>query len=679
MSPYRHCRHSKHTVARRASFCALVAIGLASALLATAIGCSATSTGETGANTASADSSTTGSGIDTVISADMAGMDFDFSNRDTATDYDSASATTIALNDAGTTIAGAGATASGDTVTIASEGTYIVSGSLSNGQILVTADETAKVHIVFAGVSITGGNGPCVYIQSCDKAFITLADGTQNTLSDGTAWTLSGTDGEPNATIYSKSDLTFNGNGSLMVQATVKHAIVSKDDLAITGGSYTIEAAGDGIRGKDCVKINGGTFAISAVQDGIKTTNDSDDNRGFVFITGGTFTINAQDDGIHATRLIRISEGSLTIAAGDDAMHSNTDLLIDGGSVSIDAKDDAVHGEYNLCISSGTLHVASCYEGIEGQGILISGGDIYVASDDDGINASEGGTSSTKNSAAGSGDQSNPPTAQGTDTMPAAPGTQQNDSATSQAPQGTPTAPDSQQTEHAMSDGQQNGTSGGQQSSSDEVGTVTISGGQIVLVCTKDGDSIDSNGSLTMTGGLVLISGTTQNDNGALDYDTTATITGGTILALGSTGMAQSFGSDSTQASIVATVQGNAGDLVSITDSSNAVLCSFKAVNEFSWILASNSAIQNGSSYHILIGGSNAAANEYGYASSGTVSGTAASTDATATTAQSSQSMGAGPTGMQGGGMGGPQNGSGAQGSIPDSNRMQAPQSSMSA
>ncbi len=608
------------------------------------------------------------------ISANTTSMDFEYSDRDQDPSYDEAEATAITLSNSDAEIEGDGATADSNVVTITEEGTYVVSGTSSNCQIVIAADDESKVQLVLDGVDITCESGPCINITGGDKVFITLAEGSSNTLSDG-GWTITGESDEANATIYSTSDLTLNGTGELTVNATVYHGISSKDDLVITGGTYTINAANDGLRGKDCVKILDGTFTINASEDGIVSSNDSDEDRGFVSIDGGTFNISAGDDGIQATRYIRTVGGNITIDAADDALHSDLDLLQDGANLVIDAGDDAVHGEFNVHIASGTLRANSCYEGIEGESVLVSGGENTVYADDDAINAVSGTTDATDETAEESAAENATNDATDEELAAAMEEALSADNADSSAPEATEqnsTESSGDMEEQAPSDMEQAPAEGGMQPGEppsgnmeagqfgggmmdgDGIGDIVITGGETVLICTQDGDSLDANGSLSMTGGVVLISGTTGNGNGVFDYVTGGSITGGTILALGSSGMAMSFDSSSTQASVVTNVDGSADDLVSIVDGDGNVVISYRAVNDFSWLLASSENITDGSEYEIVIGGSNADANDLGYATSGVVNDGATAASATAST----ESQGMGMMGGMGGGMpqgGGPQ------------------------
>lgn len=564
------------------------------------VGCSSASSTST-----SATDSTQGAASSDVSRVDTASMDFTYSTRDLDSSYDASNATTIELTGDGASVSGSGASVDGSTVTISDAGTYVLSGSLTDGEILVTASDTSKVQIVLNGASITDQDGPAIDIESGDKVFITLATGTTNSLSDGSSYSLADGEDEPDATIFSKSDLTINGEGSLTIDGNYKDAVHSKDDLVITGGDITIDATDDALSGKDCVKIDGGTIDIVAGGDGIKSSNDSDTDRGFVSIDGGTLTLDVGDDGIQAARYIRLEGGAIDITAADDAIHSDMDAALDGSTMTIDAGDDAVHTEFYLDIEGGSTTVEACYEGFEGQTISIDGGQNYIVSSDDGVNATEGDSGSSDETAAQSQATQN---------------------------QGRPT--------------------GMQEGGFSSVGVLDVTGGTTIVVA--DGDGLDSNGSIAMSGGVVLVSGPEANDNGSLDYDSTGSITGGYFIALGSSGMAQTFDSSSTQASVSASVDGQSGDLVEVCDSDGNVLISYRAEKSFALVIASTPDIVDGTSYEVCTGGTVSDADSHGFSTSGTVSGATDEGSIEATTeVQGTMGMG----GMQGGGgMDGAQN-----------------------
>ena len=260
-----------------------------------------------------------------------------FTNRDYEVGYEEEEATTIDVSEY-----------NNETVSIKDEGTYIITGTASNVQILVDASD-AKIQLVLDGANITNTDSAVIFVNDADKVFVTLASGSSNTLSC-TSDIQSIGDVNVDGVIFARCDLTLNGEGTLNITAATGNGIVSKDDLAVTSGTYVIDAGNHGIQGKDSVRISSGSLNITSGEDAIHSDNDEDDGKGFIYIAGGTIEISAGDDGIHA----------------------QTDLTIDGG----------------------TINIAKSYEGLEGHTITINDGDISVVSSDDGLNAAGGNDSS---------------------------------------------------------------------------------------------------------------------------------------------------------------------------------------------------------------------------------------------------------------------------------------------
>lgn len=263
-----------------------------------------------------------------------------FTDRDLDPSYDKA--TTIDL------------TKETSKVTITEAGTYVLTGTL-HGQVVVKVADTDKVQLVLNNATITNNASAAIYVQSGDKVFLTLAEGTRNTVSSSATFASADEETGDNVdgAIFSKATLTFNGTGKLTVNCDNGHGIVSKDDLKVTGGTLDVTAARKGLAGKDSIRIHDGSITVKAGDDGLHTSNDTDTGKGFLYIEGG----------------------SLSIASGDDGIHAETDLTIKGGKIDITKSE----------------------EGLEGQNIDISGGTIDIVASDDGLNASEGssGTDNT--------------------------------------------------------------------------------------------------------------------------------------------------------------------------------------------------------------------------------------------------------------------------------------------
>ena len=249
-----------------------------------------------------------------------------FSQQDLDGSYDASQAVAISLQGDTAACDDPGVIMDGSTVTITAEGVYILSGTLYDGQIQINAPDSAQVQLVLNGADITSADSSAIYALEADHVFITLADGSENSLSNGGAY-LPIDENNLDSVIFSKTDLTLNGSGSLAIYAEAGHGIVSKDDLIITGGTYTIEAASHGMTGKDTFCIADGTFTIHSGKDGLHAENTEDSTLGSLYITGGTFTIAAQGDAVSASGALQIDAGTF-------------DLLTGGGSAAVSMSYD---------------------------------------------------------------------------------------------------------------------------------------------------------------------------------------------------------------------------------------------------------------------------------------------------------------------------------------------------
>ena len=295
-------------------------------------------------------------------------------------------------------------TVSGGTVTVNGPGTYLVSGTLANGGIVVNADKQDKVQLVLNDVSISSDTGAAIYVAQADKVFVTLAEGTSSTLTNSGRFAQDA-DGEIDAVIYAKDDLTLNGSGSLTINSPAGHGIVGKDDVTVTGGSYAITSPDSAMTANDTLAVAGGSFQITTNKDGLHSENSDDDTLGAIYITGGSFVIRAGDDAVHAESLLQIDGGSLDLTAAEGL--EATYIHINDGQINISATDDGVNvarksSAYNptVEISGGTLTVTmgpGDTAGIDSNGnLIITGGTVNVtaasAFDYDGTASFTGGT-----------------------------------------------------------------------------------------------------------------------------------------------------------------------------------------------------------------------------------------------------------------------------------------------
>lgn len=526
----------------------------------------------------------------TTQNIDIANM---FSDRDMETGYDEEKSVNIKLADNGATSDSDTVKISDNTVTITEEGTYVLTGALTDGMVIVEVKDTEKVQLVLNGVEITNETSAAIYVRSADKVFITTTENAENVLENGGEYTAID-DNNIDAVIFSKADLTLNGTGSLMVNAEAGHGIVSKDDLVLTSGTYEIQSASHGLSGKDSVRVANGTYTITSEKDGIHAENADDDSLGFVYLAEGNFEIVAKGDGISAGNWLQSDGGTYTIIAGDgsenvqkngqkwefgprgeqentaeensvsmkgikaagdltvtagkydlntadDSIHSNANTTISGGEWTIASGDDGIHGNSATTISGGTIEITQSYEGIEGLSIDITGGDIQLVSSDDGLNAAGG-----------------------------------NDSSGFEGP-------------------------GGDQFAAEDGAYIHISGGKLKV--NASGDGIDSNGELTISGGETYVSGPTNNGNGTLDYSGTAKITGGIFVGAGSSGMAQSFGEDSTQGVIfVAMNSQSSKSAITLLDADKKEIVSWTPDKEYTSVIISAPSVKEGGQYTLTAG-----------------------------------------------------------------------------
>lgn len=474
-------------------------------------GCAGESAGGGAASPAQSES---GAAQESAAAIDTSGL---FSDRELDGSYDESAAIAIQLNGDSAVCDNNAVSIDGTRITLTGEGVYLLSGTLTDGQIIVDAGENDKVQLVLSGVDITSADSAAIYALEADKVFLTLADGTENTLSNGGEY-IAIDENNIDAVVFAKTDLTLN--------AAAGHGVVSKDDLVITQGSYTVTAASHGLSGKDSVSIAGGSFAITAGKDGIHAENADDLSLGSLYIESGSFTIAAQGDAVSASGAAEIdggtfelttgegsasvtmsssdaagpgrpgeqvfqeetaaaeedtvsqkgikAEGGLTIGGGtftldtvDDGLHTGGELLITDGAFTLSSGDDAIHADGALTIQNGSFTIPYCYEGIEGLSITVEGGTFTITSHDDGLNAAGGADSS------GFGGRS----------------------------------PD-------------------QFSADGSDSFITINGGSFTIVST--GDCVDSNGDLTINGGTLDLT-CNGSGNTALDADGTYANNGGDV------------------------------------------------------------------------------------------------------------------------------------------------------
>ncbi len=522
-------------------------------------------------------------------------------NKDTTTAYTRSSCTLIKMSDDNTVVEGNGATCKDNIISITQSGDYLLEGELTDGQICVRVADTEDVRLIFNGITISNSKTAPIYIEEADKVIITLASDSTNSISDSERATTESED--LTGAIYSKADLTINGDGKLNIEAGYKDGITSKDDLKICGGSITINSADDGMVGKDLLQITGGVFNINAKGDGLKSTNDTDADKGNVLITDGTFVINAGNDGIQAENILQTDGGAFDITTGegsanvntsqggmdfggmhggnrfpqgqqstttdtesfkgikatdfvgmyggtydidseDDGVHSDGSLYIKSGSLEISAGDDGLHCEASLYIDGGTVNITKSYEGIEGMVITVNGGNVSITAGDDGFNAA-GGTSAYDNMMMGR--------------------------------PGNTSAASSYQ--------------------------LNVNGGDIYV--NAGGDGFDSNGVVNIADGVIKVDGPSNAGNSALDYESSFNVTGGDIIAVGTSGMAEGITSVNNVTAIAITLSGyyKADSEIKLTDEDGNIMSQHTAIKQFNHLIFCSEELKADTKYILYIDG----------------------------------------------------------------------------
>ena len=474
------------------------------------------------------------------------------------------------------TVAGSGYSIDGAALTITAAGVYTVTGSCSEGNIVVKKGVTG-VTLILRDLELTCSTTAPLACNKTSEVTVQI-EGTVK-LTDGedpaneTSTDAAVADAFEGAAIKAKSgaSLTITGSGSLTADGSAcKNGVKGGATSTVTvdmDGTLTVKAANNGLAADGEVIVRSGKLDITAGNEGIKAEPDATDteSKGEITISGGDFTINAQSDGIQATNLITITGGTFAINAQRDGIQSNGNLVISdgvfdirtfggyqstgfnedtmsckglkasatdedvenatntititGGTFSLNTRDDAVHSDGYIYVKSGSfdiysgddgmhadteLHIGAegcaardpdirvnaSYEGLEAGNLFIYGGRSYVVASDDGINA-----------AGGTGDNFNP-------WNPGGPG----------GPGGGGWNP-----------GQPGPGGGGGDYS------INISGGSVYVNC--NGDGLDSNGTLNLTGGVIEVWSMSSGDNSPLDCDGTLTVKGATVFAAGAKGV----------------------------------------------------------------------------------------------------------------------------------------------
>ncbi len=485
-----------------------------------------------------------------------------FTERDKNTDYDAEAASKIILEENNITSTNANVRVSKNgEATIARierEGIYLVSGSISDGQIVIAVNDTEKVQLILNNTSITSKKSAAIQVVSADKVFITTAEGTENTLkNDGTYVTDATTNVD--GAIFAKSDMTFNGKGSLTVEAVAGHGIVCKDDLVFANGTYTVKSERHALNAKDSLRIADGAFTIESGKDALRAENIEDPARGYVYIANGAFTVNAAGDAVSASGEALLSGGTFTLTttgtpndatASAKAIKSDVLVTVNGGIYTINSFEDAINAK-DVRIENGTFIIKAADDAIQADGaVAVLGGLISVDDSSDGIKA-----------------------------------------VTIDLAGGEVTLKARKDGLNAVLD---------EVSDSDKKKTPYVHISRGVHSIDAGNDGIDSKGNLTVSGGAIYVSGASDSSKLAVSCSGTVALTGGTFAAAGTSELQEGFGKNGNMSVVTLTESGKAGDTVSLCDG-DTVLVSFKAAKNFSTVTISSYQLDSGKEYKLYV------------------------------------------------------------------------------
>lgn len=244
-----------------------------------------------------------------------------------------AEGTAVVFSESGTTAADeSGLSIDGTTLTIEQAGTYVLSGTCSDGSVKVKKGVTG-VTLVLSGLGLTSSTTAPITCGKSSGVTILAAEGTENALTDAAA----------------------NNGDNYPDNADAENAVIKcKDGSQVTiGGTGTLTVTANG-------------------KNGIKSGATTDEE---------------------GTAWLVIEDLTLTINAPvNDAVNAEASLTVKSGTITIDAGDDALHADYALAIGESgtagpTITINSCYEGLAGANLLVASGAITIYSEDDCLNA----------------------------------------------------------------------------------------------------------------------------------------------------------------------------------------------------------------------------------------------------------------------------------------------------
>ena len=486
---------------------------------------------------------------------------------------------------------------------IEKEGTYALSGTLNGAVEVKGVDGEIRIILNNATIKTLASQvvAPLIFKSHTSTRILTVYDNTNNTLSDSQGDTEA--DGDSAVIQAKKSSLVINGKGTLNLNAIGEDAsaIKVKQELYIIDSTLNINAVKNGIKADKKLVVENANITVISGNDGIKNDMEADNQDdanlyassaeyGYMYIKNSSLDINSGDDAICANNYLQIDNNlsniinittnkgcpsTITESSSDKASgkaikvggiklvtdtsetdiaasyEENYTLILNGGTYKINSNDDAISSKGNLYILDGKFDVSTGDDGIHAEYITsVSGGNVTVNKS---YEALEGSTIDIS----------------GGDLVL-----------------------------HSVDDG----INAANKDFKNYSFHMNISGGNIYVEA--QGDGVDSNGTILMTGGTLIIDGPTEGMNGSLDSDKGILVNGGNLIAVGSRGMVENPGTNSEQCYINVTMSSaqNANTKVEIFDENNNSIYSHTPSKKYQSVIMSLEAFEIGKTFKVVVG-----------------------------------------------------------------------------
>jgi len=435
-----------------------------------------------------------------------------------------------------------------------------MTGTLTTGSVIIKSDGTYPVELYLDNVTISSGNYPCIEVKGELQTFVVL-NGT-NTLTDGRTY------GTGYGDDYTTDSSSVTDDVALTASwadgEDTKGTLYSKGQLLFSGsGSLAVTTAYKHcIYSKDYIHIYGGTITTTnSGRNGIQSVNGFIMDGGTISITGTGTNTNNESRGIvvegseaePGEGFIIINDGAITINTYSKAMTAKWD--IDDDEETTETTDDPYP---YVSITGGTIAITTTGTPLDDSK------STYTFTDADGVSTEE---------------------------------------TTSRSPEGIEGKLDVFISGGAIT----LNTTDDCINASSTSGKIIISGGQL-YVFSSDNDAIDSNGTLTISGGTIVAI-TTTNPECAFDCDSnTFSITGGTFVGIGTSNFSVPTAASCTQNALVIAasyvpagstmaVVGNSASVFAFTVPSLASVASLSGSNTYDVMIVSSPEIKSGTSY----------------------------------------------------------------------------------